>query len=53
MKAVNLAAGGNDNLINPEDDSDLTYRKQQLEKLQHEVVDMEEMGSGRSNGGGP
>ena len=48
MKAVNLAAGGNDNIINPEDDPDLTYRKQQLEKLQHEVVDMEEMGSGIS-----
>lgn len=48
MKAVNLAAGGNDNVINPEDDPDLTYRKQQLEKLQHEVVDMEEMGSGIS-----
>lgn len=48
MKAVNLTAGGNDNVINPEDDPDLTYRKQQLEKLQHEVVDMEEMGSGIS-----
>ena len=48
MKAVNLAAGGNDNVINPEDDPDLAYRKQQLEKLQHEVTDMEEMGSGIS-----
>ena len=48
MKAVNLTAGGNDNVINPEDDPDLSYRKQQLEKLQHEVVDMEEMGSGIS-----
>ena len=48
MKAVNLAAGGNDNIINPEDDPDLMYRKQQLEKLQTEVVDMEEMGSGIS-----
>lgn len=48
MKAVNLTAGGNDNIINPEDDPDLTYRKQQLEKLQTEVVDMEEMGSGIS-----
>ena len=45
MKAVNLAAGGNDNVINPEDDPDLSYRKQQLEKLQTEVVDIEEMGS--------
>lgn len=48
MKAVNLTAGGNDNVINPEDDPDLSYRKQQLEKLHHEVVDMEEMGSGIS-----
>ncbi len=45
MKAVNLTAGGNDNVINPEDDPDLSYRKQQLEKLQTEVVDIEEMGS--------
>lgn len=48
MKAVTITAGGNDNVINPEDDPDLTYRKQQLEKLQNEVVDMEEMGSGIS-----
>lgn len=40
MKAVNLAAGGNDNVINPEDNPDLSYRKQQLEKLQTEVVDI-------------
>ena len=48
MKAVNLAAGGNDNIINPEDDPDLMYRKKQLEELQAEVLDIEEMGSGIS-----
>ncbi|MBR5130292.1 MAG: DEAD/DEAH box helicase family protein [Alphaproteobacteria bacterium] len=48
MKAVNLTAGGSDNMINPEDDPDLQYRKQQLEKLQSEVIDIEEMGSGIS-----
>ena len=45
MKAINLTAGGNDNVINPEDDPDLSYRKQQLEKIKSEVVDIEEMGS--------
>ena len=48
MKAINLTAGGSDNVINPEDDPDLTYRKQQLEKLQSEVIDIEEMGTGVS-----
>lgn len=48
MKAVNLTAGGNDNVINPEDDPDLSYRKQQLEKLQNDVVDIEDMDTGVS-----
>lgn len=48
MKAINITNGGNDNVINPEDNPDLQYRKQQLEKLQSEVVDIEDMGSGIS-----
>ena len=48
MKAINITNGGNDNVINPEDDADLQYRKQQLEKLQEEVIDIEEMGTGVS-----
>lgn len=48
MKIVDITGGGNDNIINPEDDPDLQYRKEQLEKLQTEVVDIEEMNSGLS-----
>ena len=48
MKAINITNGGNDNVINPEDDPDLAYRKQQLEKLQNEVVDIEDMDTGIS-----
>lgn len=48
MKAINITNGGNDNVINPEDDPDLAYRKQQLEKLQSEVVDIEDMDTGIS-----
>ena len=48
MKIVDITGGGHDNVINPEDEPDLEYRKQQLEKLQHEVVDLEEMGTGIS-----
>lgn len=48
MKAINITNGGNDNVINPEDDPDLQYRKQQLEKLQNEVVDIEDMDTGIS-----
>ena len=48
MKIVDITGGGNDNIINPEDEPDLEYRKQQLEKLKHEVVDLEDMGTGIS-----
>lgn len=47
MKLVSIAADGG-NIINPEEDPDLQYRKQQLTKLQEEVVDLEEMGTGVS-----
>ena len=47
MKIVAITADG-DNIIDPEDDPDLEYRKLQLERLQKEVVDIEEMGTGIS-----
>ena len=48
MRMVNIAATGNDNPIDEADNADLEYRKSQLEKIQNEVVDLEEMGSGVS-----
>lgn len=37
---------GADNVIDDEENKDLEYRKKQLEKLQTEVIDIEEMNSG-------
>lgn len=48
MKATILTATGDDNLISPEEKGDLEYRKQQLKKLQSEVVDIEDMSDGIS-----
>ena len=48
MKATVLTSTGDDNVIDPEEKGDLEYRKAQLEKLQNEVVDIEEMQSGVS-----
>lgn len=45
MKIVNMAATGDENIISEEEKTDLEYRKQQLKKLQEEVVDIEEMSS--------
>ena len=48
MKIVNMTATGDDNIISDEEKTDLEYRKQQLKKLQEEVVDIEDMSSGIS-----
>jgi SNF2 family DNA or RNA helicase len=48
MRVSVLTATGFGNPINPEEDSELEYRKAQLERLQNEVVDIEEMQSGIS-----
>lgn len=48
MKATVLTATGDDNLLSPEEKDDLVYRKQQLERLKEDVVDLEEMNSGVS-----
>jgi len=45
MKISVLTATGDDDLINAEEKGDLEYRKAQLERLQNEVVDIEEMQS--------
>lgn len=43
MKISVMTSTGDDDLINPEEKGDLAYRKQQLKRLQEEVVDMEDM----------
>lgn len=48
MKIVNMTATADDNLLSPEEKTDLAYRKEQLERLQKEVVDMEDMTTGIS-----
>lgn len=48
MKISIMTSTGDDNLISPEEKGDLEYRKQQLKKLQDEVVDIEEMSGGIS-----
>lgn len=48
MKAVDLTATADDNLLNNNEKMDLQYRKQQLQQLQKEVVDIEDMSTGIS-----
>ena len=47
-KITVMTATGDDDLINPEEKGDLEYRKQQLKRLQEEVVDLEDMSTGIS-----
>ena len=46
MKATVLTSTGDGNLLSPEEKGDLEYRRQQLKKLQTEVVDIEDMDTG-------
>lgn len=48
MKISVMTSTGDDDLINPEEKGDLEYRKQQLKRLQEEVVDIEDMSDGIS-----
>ncbi len=48
MKISVMTSTGDDDLINPEEKGDLEYRKQQLQRLMEEVVDMEDMSGGIS-----
>lgn len=48
MKVSVLTSTGDDNPISPEEKGDLEYRREQLKRLQSEVVDIEEMNTGIS-----
>jgi len=48
MKVTVMTATGDDNILSPEEKDDLEYRRQQLKRLQEDVVDLEEMNSGVS-----
>lgn len=48
MKISVMTATGDDNPLSPEEKGDLEYRREQLKRLQEEVVDIEEMNSGVS-----
>ena len=48
MKISVMTATGDDNLLSPEEKGDLEYRREQLKRLQEEVVDIEEMNTGVS-----
>ena len=48
MKIVDMTATGDDNLLSEDEKTDLAYRKEQLKRLQEEVVDIEDMSSGIS-----
>ena len=48
MKVSVMTSTGDDNPISPEEKGDLEYRKEQLKRLQEEVVDIEDMNNGVS-----
>ena len=48
MKISVMTSTGDDNLLSPEEKGDLEYRREQLMRLQEEVVDIEEMNTGVS-----
>lgn len=48
MKITVLSSTGDDNPISAEEKGDLAYRREQLKRLQEEVVDIEEMSGGIS-----
>lgn len=48
MKVSVMTSTGDDNLLSNDEKGDLEYRRRQLERLQKEVVDLEEMNTGIS-----
>ncbi|NBI68106.1 ATP-dependent helicase [Pseudoflavonifractor sp. 60] len=48
MRISVMTSTGDDDLINQDETGDLEYRRQQLKRLQEEVVDLEDMNSGVS-----
>lgn len=48
MKALVLSSTGDDNPLSPEEKGDLEYRREQLQRLRTEVMDLEDMRGGVS-----
>lgn len=48
MKIVDITATGDDNILSEEEKGDIEYRRKQLEKLQTEIVDLEDISGGIS-----
>lgn len=48
MKLTVMTSTGDDNLLSPEEQGDLDYRRDQLQRLMNEVVDLEDMTTGIS-----
>ena len=48
MKLTVMTSTGDDNLLSPEEQGDLEYRRDQLQRLMNEVVDLEDMTTGIS-----
>ena len=48
MKVSVMTSTGDDNPIEPEEKGDLEYRKEQLKRMQDEIIDLEETGTGIS-----
>lgn len=48
MHALVMSSTGDDDYINEDEQGDLEYRRQQLEQMQHEVVDLEDVSGGVS-----
>ena len=48
MRITVMSSTGDDDLINAEEKGDLDYRRQQLQRLQEDVVDIEDMNTGIS-----
>lgn len=46
MKISVITSTGDGNIINPEENLDLQYRREQLQRLQKEVVDLEDLDTG-------
>ncbi len=46
MKATVLTSTGDDNFLTDEEKGDLEYRREQLRRLQNEIVDLEDMDTG-------
>lgn len=46
MKATVITSTGDDNLLSTDEKGDLEYRRNQLQRLQNEVVDIEDMDTG-------